>query len=138
MRTAGVGPSLHRLHLCSALRMVFSAVLLIICLFRECATGTEAPVAITDTGNVSGVRIEIGGRKIDAFLGIPYAEPPIGELRFQKPRPAKCVEWNLPGDPEANALQTATSTHFCRYNAELLKRLGRLLVPQCVATSVRM
>uniref|UniRef100_A0A224YSN1 Carboxylic ester hydrolase n=1 Tax=Rhipicephalus zambeziensis TaxID=60191 RepID=A0A224YSN1_9ACAR len=92
MRTTGFEPSLHRIRFRSVLRMVFSEVLLIICLFHQCATETEVPVAITDSGNVSGVRSEIGGRKIDAFLGIPYAEPPVGELRFQKPRPAKA--WN--------------------------------------------
>ncbi|XP_075547664.1 uncharacterized protein LOC142582153 [Dermacentor variabilis] len=92
MRTSDARRSLQQLHCRSMLRMVFSEVLLILCLFQKCATETEAPVVITDSGNVAGTRIEIGDRKVDAFLGIPYAEPPVGELRFQKARPVK--PWN--------------------------------------------
>lgn len=29
------------------------------------------------------------GKLVHAFLGIPYAEPPIGESRFAAPKPAK-------------------------------------------------
>ncbi|MFH4977318.1 hypothetical protein AB6A40_004027 [Gnathostoma spinigerum] len=42
----------------------------------------------THYGLVVGRRmIDEGDFKVDAFLGIPYAKPPIGELRFQKPQP---------------------------------------------------
>ncbi|KAH6929822.1 hypothetical protein HPB50_005973 [Hyalomma asiaticum] len=73
-------------------RTMFSLLLLIICLVHKCVAEAEAPVVVTDSGSVAGMRIEISGRKIDAFLGIPYAEPPVGELRFQRPRPVKA--WN--------------------------------------------
>ncbi|MXP08958.1 carboxylesterase family protein [Altererythrobacter halimionae] len=39
------------------------------------------PVVKTDTGSVQG--LEQGG--IDAFLGVRYAAPPLGDLRFQPP-----------------------------------------------------
>ena len=41
-------------------------------------------VAATTTGRVAG-RVEADGLKI--FLGIPFAKPPVGELRFEKPQP---------------------------------------------------
>ena len=41
----------------------------------------------TSSGVVRGQTIEVLNRSIDQFLGIPYAEPPIGELRFDKPKP---------------------------------------------------
>ncbi|KAH7952442.1 hypothetical protein HPB52_023463 [Rhipicephalus sanguineus] len=56
--------------------------------FTYCA-GASVPVAQTSAGLVSGKRILVNKKLIDAFYGIPYAEPPVGELRFQKPRPAR-------------------------------------------------
>jgi carboxylesterase type B len=38
----------------------------------------------TETGAVKGIRTE----GVDSFLGIPYARPPAGELRWRAPRPA--------------------------------------------------
>lgn len=42
------------------------------------------PVARLDTGWIGGV--EAGG--VRAFLGLPYAQPPVGDLRWRAPRPA--------------------------------------------------
>jgi len=44
---------------------------------------TEAsPVVSTDRGDVVGTRVGT----INAFLGVPYAAPPVGNLRFRPPR----------------------------------------------------
>ncbi|XP_077563339.1 acetylcholinesterase-like [Haemaphysalis longicornis] len=48
---------------------------------------SEAPVVKIDSGRVAGERIRVGGTELDAYLGIPYAEPPTGDLRFRKPKP---------------------------------------------------
>ncbi|CAN7939175.1 unnamed protein product, partial [Ixodes hexagonus] len=63
----------------------------------------ETPLVLTSTGVVSGQRFEIGGNEVDAFYGIPYAKPPVGELRFQKPQPSEA--WN--GTYEATTKPTA-------------------------------
>ena len=44
------------------------------------------PVADTSAGRVRGRWRDVDGRSA-AFLGIPYAEPPVGELRFAAPVP---------------------------------------------------
>jgi para-nitrobenzyl esterase len=50
------------------------------------APSTEPLVVLTDKGLVQGVEAGSGF----AFLGIPFAEPPIGALRFEPPQPAAC------------------------------------------------
>ena len=47
-------------------------------------------VVTTRSGKVRGVR-EVGGNgaEVDLFWGIPYAEPPVGDLRFRSPRKGK-------------------------------------------------
>ncbi|XP_060615347.2 cholinesterase-like [Anolis sagrei] len=44
-------------------------------------------VVVTSSGPIQGKHIMTDSGMVTAFLGIPYAEPPVGELRFQKPRP---------------------------------------------------
>jgi para-nitrobenzyl esterase len=56
---------------------------------------TTRPVVLTDTGLLRGV----GGGTVDNFLGVPYAAPPTGDLRWRAPQPAK--PW--PGVHEASA-----------------------------------
>ncbi|VDM53956.1 unnamed protein product [Angiostrongylus costaricensis] len=63
----------------------------------------------TLNGIVEGFRIDIGNDKeVDLFLGIPFAAPPVGELRFMKPQPPsnwegvrKCVNFG-PRAPQAD------------------------------------
>ncbi len=46
----------------------------------------SAPIVKTEAGRVSGVRL--AGNSI-AFRGIPYAAPPVGELRWRPPQPVE-------------------------------------------------
>uniref|UniRef100_A0A7E4VUT9 Carboxylic ester hydrolase n=1 Tax=Panagrellus redivivus TaxID=6233 RepID=A0A7E4VUT9_PANRE len=63
------------------------------CLFcPESQTSKTNPTVITPYGTVEGIKIASRkGIEADAFLGIPYAQPPIAELRFQKPQPT--IKW---------------------------------------------
>ncbi|KAH7698560.1 Protein F15A8.6, partial [Aphelenchoides avenae] len=50
------------------------------------------PQAETQYGPIEGKRYRTrDGRPTNVFLGIPYARPPVGELRFKKPEPP--VPW---------------------------------------------
>ncbi|XP_014244331.1 venom carboxylesterase-6-like [Cimex lectularius] len=65
----------------------------LLCLFLTtilCSWADSSPEVAVLQGKVLGKYIEtISGRKIAAFLGIPYAEPPVGNLRFREPVPSK-------------------------------------------------
>ncbi|MEU0008363.1 carboxylesterase family protein [Streptomyces sp. NPDC006314] len=50
------------------------------------APDTDGPVVRTASGAVRGLR----ERGLSVFRGIPFAEPPVGEARFQAPRRARC------------------------------------------------
>jgi para-nitrobenzyl esterase len=56
------------------------------------ARAAAAPKVKIDTGAVTGK----SEGKVDAFLGIPYAAPPVGDLRWKPPMPA--AKW---GDRDA-------------------------------------
>lgn len=83
---------------------------------------TATPVVATDKGRVQGVK----QGKADAFLGIRYAAPPLGELRFQPPRPpeawdgiadatgpgAPCMQLYAASGPNESALTRQIQTIF--------------------------
>ncbi|XP_032090372.1 acetylcholinesterase isoform X2 [Thamnophis elegans] len=43
----------------------------------------------TQTGWVRGIRMPVLDGHVSAFLGIPFAEPPVGRMRFLRPEPIK-------------------------------------------------
>jgi len=52
----------------------------------------EDPIVDTEYGKVQGFRYsvpELGGVSGSAFLGIPFAEPPVGSRRFRRPEPLR-------------------------------------------------
>lgn len=89
---------------------------------------SQAPTVRIDAGLVAGERTLLGGKEVDSFLGIPYAEPPIGELRFERPvpvqpwnatynatgKPAACLQLDFPYLPDA-ALNYSNASEDCLY-----------------------
>ena len=59
------------------------------------ATGQSPPRVDTNLGNITGVQKNktVFGQEmsLDLFLGIPYAESPVGDLRFQRPVPKQLL-----------------------------------------------
>lgn len=44
-------------------------------------------LSLINEGPIRGKVISVEGREVQAFLGIPYAKAPVGNLRFKKPVP---------------------------------------------------
>lgn len=71
---------------CPQLKYIFAILLLpLVYSSRE-----EPIVNVPSLGRLRGSRMSsAAGRMIDAFRAIPYAQPPVGDLRFKDPLPAK-------------------------------------------------
>nr|WGO51729.1 putative antennal esterase CXE33 [Ectropis grisescens] len=53
-----------------------------------CVVGERQPSVKTPLGEITGYYMKTrGGRDVAAFTGIPYAVPPLGDLRFRAPVP---------------------------------------------------
>uniref|UniRef100_A0A182P2K3 Acetylcholinesterase n=2 Tax=Pyretophorus TaxID=44537 RepID=A0A182P2K3_9DIPT len=69
------------------------------------ANDNDPLVVNTDKGRIRGITVEApSGKKVDVWLGIPYAQPPVGPLRFRHPRPAE--KWT-------GVLNTTTPPNSC-------------------------
>lgn len=81
-------PRTPRLQLVAALWM--TAAMVCACLLTSCTSTPDArgksgnPVVMTDAGAIEGVERD----SMHEFLGIPYAQAPVGELRWRAPRRA--------------------------------------------------
>nr|XP_016847215.1 PREDICTED: cholinesterase isoform X2 [Anolis carolinensis] len=82
------------------------------------STSRGDTVVVTSSGPIQGKHIMTESGMVTAFLGIPYAEPPVGELRFQKPRPHQPWSYILEATSFANSCYQESSDPY-RYQPVL-------------------
>uniref|UniRef100_A0A8C0FXR5 Carboxylesterase type B domain-containing protein n=1 Tax=Chelonoidis abingdonii TaxID=106734 RepID=A0A8C0FXR5_CHEAB len=75
----------------------FPGLLLLSLLGPGSGSDDDGTVVLTTSGPIRGKRLQASSGTVTAFLGIPYAEPPVGALHFQKP---------LPHQPWSEVLET--------------------------------
>uniref|UniRef100_A0ABM5G3N0 Carboxylic ester hydrolase n=1 Tax=Pogona vitticeps TaxID=103695 RepID=A0ABM5G3N0_9SAUR len=78
------GIAMHANGACGQMRIPLSFLLL--CMFVKKVLPEDDTIITTKNGRVRGVNLSVLGGTVTAFLGIPYAAPPIGRLRFKKPQ----------------------------------------------------
>lgn len=69
------------------------------------ATSTNSDAPVIDLGYVSYVGYQNATAGINYYRGIPYAQPPVGPMRWQKPHPIEAMN-NFTGET-INATQIA-------------------------------
>uniref|UniRef100_A0ACB8EFS0 Uncharacterized protein n=1 Tax=Sphaerodactylus townsendi TaxID=933632 RepID=A0ACB8EFS0_9SAUR len=102
--------------------LLWSLSFLALSLVESESSADNGTVVVTTTGPIQGKHLPAGSRSVTAYLGIPYAEPPVGKLRFQKPVPHKpwshileatnfgnsCPQKLISGTPDAEMLKANT------------------------------
>ncbi|XP_077180785.1 cholinesterase-like isoform X1 [Paroedura picta] len=66
---------------------VFWWSFLVMSLLGPKSSADDETVVVTSSGRIRGKHLPAGSKTVTAYLGIPYAEPPVGKWRFQKPVP---------------------------------------------------
>ncbi|KAM7281142.1 acetylcholinesterase [Ixodes scapularis] len=78
-----------------SLQIMEATTLVAFCLvqiFLACSQNIAQDIVSTKSGDVRGISLNTTTGQLRAFLGIPYAESPVGDLRFKKPEPKQ--PWN--------------------------------------------
>nr|CAH64514.1 putative esterase [Tribolium castaneum] len=75
------------------MRVVPLAIFLALC-------HAEPIVELPNLGKVEGWQTTMNGRRVYRFEGIPYAQPPVGENRFEAPKPVE--PWHGVWKPDAS------------------------------------
>lgn len=76
-------------------------LLVILSLVTPCLLSVTNPTVVTPTGVVKG--FHVSETETDVFLGIPFAKPPVGPLRFRLPEPVAPWSGVLDATKYANA-----------------------------------
>ncbi|XP_018364934.1 PREDICTED: carboxylesterase 5A-like [Trachymyrmex cornetzi] len=82
-------------------------------------------VKIPDQGTVLGKEIAVNSVRVTQYLGIPYAQPPLGELRFKRPMTEPLPSWT----DVKNATQFAPSCPQVTGQLKLHEKLFMQLLP---------
>lgn len=68
-------------------------ILFLVPYFLPASSAVENDLLVTiKNGKVQGKLLSVLNGSVGAFLGIPYAKPPVGKLRFRNPEPIESWE----------------------------------------------
>ncbi|GIX73520.1 acetylcholinesterase-1 [Caerostris extrusa] len=93
----------------------------VICLFAIAwKVACDPRFVKTASGPLKGFVSELNYEAVKIFLGIPFAQPPVGDLRFKKPEPAQPWNGTLQATQHKSACIQYTENPFPRRQASSL------------------
>ncbi|XP_061683105.1 acetylcholinesterase-like [Syngnathoides biaculeatus] len=90
----------------------------------------------TRNGKVQGVEVPVLGGDIRAFLGIPYAKPPLGKLRFRAPEPVGRWEGILEARNYADSCYQVPDTFYPGFKGSEMWNPNTYLSEDCLYLNV--
>ena len=90
------------------------------------STYADSLTVKTEQGKVTGKTINDG--KVKAFLGLPYAAPPVGDLRWKAPEPP--AKWKGERDATKFGASLRSEQRLCRHDLSGRRPQRRLPLPQ--------
>lgn len=112
--------------------MMWTAVILAAVSVTASTQDVSDPIVHTISGSMRGVVLPTTTSQVHAYLGVPFAEPPVGELRFRRPLQKK---------PWKGVLNTTTLPPLCpqlpaRVNNFLLIKPTDTISEDCLYVNV--
>ncbi|KAF8771439.1 Acetylcholinesterase-1 like protein [Argiope bruennichi] len=98
--------------------MKIISLICLVCFFWHAACDKSVTLVKTRSGPIEGKVSSDWGTPVKQFLGIPYATPPVGELRFKKPIPIKPWKNAIKATQNGPACIQYTKSPFMWYDSE--------------------
>lgn len=104
---------------------------------RRDSTDGDPLIVQTKSGKVRGMTITaVTGKPVDAWLGIPYAQKPIGNLRFRHPRPVEKWSGVLNTTVQPNSCVQIIDTVFGDFEGATMWNPNTPLSEDCLYVNV--
>uniref|UniRef100_A0A4W6EBE0 Carboxylic ester hydrolase n=1 Tax=Lates calcarifer TaxID=8187 RepID=A0A4W6EBE0_LATCA len=118
--------------------LLFSPVFLLSFLIPVCSTQNEADLIVqTRAGRVRGIRLPVPDRSyVTAFLGVPFAEPPVGKRRFRRAEPKRPWTGVYEANTYPNACYQFVDTSFPGFQGSEMWNPNREMSEDCLYLNV--
>lgn len=118
--------------------LLFSSIFLLAFIIPFCFSQNEGDLVVqTRTGRVRGIRQLVPDQSyITAFLGIPFAEPPLGNRRFRPPEPKRPWTGVIEAKEYPNACYQYVDTAFPGFQGSEMWNPNRDMNEDCLYLNV--
>ncbi|XP_071780191.1 acetylcholinesterase isoform X2 [Centroberyx gerrardi] len=118
--------------------LLLPVLLLSLLLFPPCSSQSDGDLTVqTRTGRVRGIRLPVPDRSyVTAFLGIPFAEPPVGKRRFRRAEPKRMWTGVYEANAYPNACYQYVDTSFPGFQGSEMWNPNREMSEDCLYLNV--